>query len=145
MLDELKLTFNWFEKCDERTIGIQSENIDLCVDLLTRIDRQLSNEQSLALQEKFHQLKLTKTLIILAKQTGAEVDYYFKKGNEAQQEMFDKLAQLGHFGKLAALMSDEILENNVLRLLEDKINKIASVDPQAGKMLRDYFLREEVE
>jgi hypothetical protein len=145
MLDELKLTFNWFEKCDERTVGIHTENIDLCMDLLIRIDRQLSDEQGLALQEKFHQLKLTKTLTISANQTGAEVDYYFKKGTEAQQEMFDRLAQLRRFGELAILMNDEILENNILRLLEDKINMISSVDPQAGKMLRDYFFHEEIE
>ena len=145
MLDEFKLTFDWFEKCDEHTIGIQMENIDMCIDLLVRIERQLSSEQGLSLQEKFRQLKLTKTLTISAKQAGAEIDYYFKKYPDGQREMFDKFAQLGRFGELATLMNDEILENNIVRLLEDKINMIAAVDPQSGKMLRDYFLSEETE
>jgi hypothetical protein len=145
MLDELKETFNWFEKCDQRTLGIQSENIDMCIDVLTRIDRQLSEEQSLAFQEKFQQLKITKTVTVLANQTGAEIDYYFRKGTEAQREMFDKLAQLGRFGELARIMNDEILENNIVRLLENKIDMISAVDPQSGKMLRDYFLSEEGE
>jgi hypothetical protein len=143
MLDELMLTFNWFEKADERTIAIHEGNIDICIDLLTRVDRQLSGKQGLELRDKFKQLRLTKTLTQLAKQTGAEIDYYFKKGIETQQEMFDKLARLGSFGELATLMNDEVLENNIIRLLEEKISMISAVDPNAGKILRDYFLTEE--
>jgi hypothetical protein len=144
ILDEMKLTFDWFEKCDERTVVIQMENIETNMELLTRIDRILSEEQRLALQDKFHQLELTKTITQIAKQTSAEIDYYFKKGTEAQREMFDKLAQLGHYGDFATMMNDQILEDNIIHLLENKIDMISAVDPQSGKLLRDYFLSEEV-
>ena len=145
VLDELKVTFDWFEKCDERTIAIQEENINYCVAYFNLIDRSLSEEQRILFKDKYEQLKMTKALTALATQMGAEVDFYFKKGVEGQREMFDRLEQLNQLNKIAYMTNDHILKNNVFRILEAKIDMIASVDSQTGKMLRDYFLNEEIE
>jgi hypothetical protein len=83
---------------------------------------------------------MTKTLTTLATQMGAEVDFYFKKGLDGQQEMFDRLRQLSQLDELADMTNDYTLKTNVLRILEAKIDLIASVDPQSGRMLREYFL-----
>ena len=143
MLDELKETFDWFEKCDEYTVSIQTENINYCVQFLSYINNILSDEQQLLLKDKFEQLKLTKTLTMMASQLGAEIDYYFKKGAESQRQLFDKLGELGRLGDVATMTADRTLEDNIVRLLEAKIDMIAAVDFQAGKMLRDYFLHDE--
>jgi len=143
MLDELKETFNWFEKCDEHTLAIHSETVNLCLEYLTRIDNQLSDEQRLMLQDKFEQLKLTKTLTTQAAHYSAQVDFYFKKGMEAQRDLFESLAKLGHLSEFATMMNDNILEENINRLLESKIDMIGAVDPQSGRMLKNYFFGDE--
>ncbi|MCL2168339.1 MAG: DUF2723 domain-containing protein [Lentimicrobiaceae bacterium] len=145
ILDELKVTFDWFEKCDARTIAIQAGNIDDCVGYLSRIDYMLSDEQRLLFKDKFEQLRLTQTLTTMASQMGTEIDYYFKKGVESQNDMFDKLSKLGQLGDIADITFDQALADNLARILESKINMIGAVDPNAGRVLREHFFPIEAE
>jgi hypothetical protein len=139
MFDELKETFDWFEKCDERTIAIQAENINVCIEYLSRLDALLDDDQRLLFYDKYKQLKLTKTLTTQAAQLSAQIDFYFKKGTDAQRDLFESLSKLGQLGDFAIMTNDEILEDHVFRLLDSKINMIGAVDPQAGRMLRNHF------
>jgi len=145
ILDDFKETFDWFEKGDERTLAIQTENIDFCIRYLTLLDNQLSDEQRLLLQDKFEQINLTNSVMVLAAQLSTEIDYYLKKGQEAQRQWFEKLVELRQLSEIAVLVNDPILENKIARALDAKIDMIAAMDAQAGRALRDYFFREEPE
>jgi hypothetical protein len=145
MLDELKETFDWFEKGDERTLAIQAENIDFAVRYLTLLDYHLSDEHRLLLQDKFEQLNVTKSLTASAAILSAEIDFYFKKGPDAQRQMFDKMVALGQLGEVAAMAHDTILEENIAHLLETKIDMIGALDPQAARWMRNHFFRNDVE
>jgi len=145
MLDEFKETFDWFEKGDERTLAIQAGNIDLCVRYLTYLESQLTEEQRLLLNDRFEQINLTRSVTSLAAQISTEFDFYLKKGLEAQQQLINKLAELNGLIDAAVLTNDRVLEDNIARLMESKINMIAAIDPQAGRAFRDYFLSEEPE
>ena len=142
MLDELNETFIWYEKCDERTITIHNENIDYLLECFRRIDAQLSEEQRVIFQDKYEQLRLTKTLTIMASRLGSEIDLYLKKGTGAQREMIDNFARLSRLGDIATLTSDSILEEQIVNILDAKINKVSDVDPQMGRGLRNYYLSE---
>jgi hypothetical protein len=141
MLDEFKETFDWFEKGDEHTIAIQAENIETLHQSLIYLTNQLSDEQMLLLEDKFEQLNLTKSVTSLAKQIASEIDYYFKRP-DAQRQMFDKFLQLGQLGDFAILVNDIALEQNISGKLKEKIDMVATVDPQAGRVLREHFLTE---
>jgi len=145
ILDELKVTFDWFEKCDARTLVIQEENVNSCIYFLSLIDRLLSEEQLLLFRNKLEQIKFTKTVTALVSQTSAEIDYYFKKGIDGQRDLVDAFRQLVQFRDLATLTNDQTLDNNIVRILETKIDAISTVDPQTGRMFREYFLSEEEE
>jgi hypothetical protein len=140
MFDELKATFDWFEKCDERSVEIQNENFNLCVYLFTNIDRILSDEQRLFFKDKYEQIKITKSLTISAAQLGSEIDYYFKKGPDGQRDMFNRFQQLSQLGDIADMTNDNTLKHNITRILEAKIDAISATDPQMGRVLRNYFL-----
>jgi hypothetical protein len=142
MIDELKETFAWFEKGDERTLLIQAENIEFCVKFISYMDFILPEGDMILLKDKFHEIKLHKSVLSLAKQVGAEVDFYFKKGTEAQRELMDKLHELQRLGNLAITVNDKDLEDRIFGILEQKIDLIAGVDPQTGRMLRDYYFAE---
>jgi len=143
MLDEFKETFDWFEKADERTLAIQANNIETLFGYLVFFDNQLSDEHRLLLKDNFEQLRLTRSLTAYATQVGAEIDHYFRRGPEAQRQMFEKFSELGQLSEFAALINDRTLEDNVVRLLDAKINMITAVDPQTGRALRNHFLFEE--
>jgi len=146
MLNELKITFDWFEKCDERTIlAIQDDNINVSLIVLSNIDRMLSDEMQVLFQDKFEQIKFTQTLTTLASQVGSEIDYYFKKGMDSQRELIDQFHQLRQYREFAALTNDNILNSNIIRILEAKINMLSASDPQTGRAFRDYFLNDEEE
>ncbi|MCL1851341.1 MAG: DUF2723 domain-containing protein [Bacteroidetes bacterium] len=142
ILDELKVTFDWFEKCDERSMVIQEENIDNCIAYLSHIDRVIPDEQRLLFKDKFEQFKITKTITKMATQTGYEIDYCFKKGMDGQRDMFNKFQQLTQFGDIAEITNDNTLQHNILRIIETKIDMISAADPQLGRMFRNYFLPE---
>jgi len=144
MLDELIVTFRWFEKCDERTIvAIQDENINLCLITLSNIDRMISDSQRMLFMDKFEQLTMTKTLTALATQASSEIDFYLKKGVDSQRDLVDQFHQLRQYREFAEMTNDNILNNNIVRILEAKINMISASDPQTGRAFRDYFLGEE--
>jgi len=146
MLDELKVTFDWFEKCDERTISvIQDDNVNISLIVLSNIKRMLSDEQQLLFSDKFQQIKFTKTLTTLAEQVGAEIDYFLKRGVDSQRELVDQFHQLRQYREFAALTNDNVLDSNIIRILETRINMLSATDPQAGRAFRDYFLSEELD
>jgi hypothetical protein len=142
ILDELKETFEWFEKGNERTLLIQNENIDFAVRFMSYIDYIIPEERLLLLKDKYEQLRFPRSIYSLSKQVGDEIDYYFKKGAESQRQLFDKLNELYRLGELATTVNDIELENRIFGLLDSKIELIASVDPQTGRMLRDHFFPE---
>ncbi|MCL2435830.1 MAG: DUF2723 domain-containing protein [Lentimicrobiaceae bacterium] len=142
MLDELKETFDWFEKGDAHTLAIQGENIENMYQYITYLMNQLSEEQLLLLEDKFEQLNVTKSVTSLAAQIASEIDFHFKRLPEAQRQMFDKFLQLGQLGDFAVLVNDLTLEQNIAGKLREKIDMVATVDPQAGRVLREHFLAE---
>jgi len=139
-LDNLKETFDWFEKCDDRTLAIQSGNIDFCIRVLFFVNSIISNENLSLFDEKLSQIKLSASVSIIASQLSKEIDYYLKRGVDSQRELIDKMAELSRLGTAASIVNDSILEDKILKLLETKINTISAVDPQVGRMFRDYFL-----
>jgi len=143
MLDEFKQIFDWYEKCDERTLAIQSGNIDDCISYLSLLDYVIPEPLQKSFKDKYEQIKLTKTLTFSASQLSTEIDYYFKKGSDSQRQLFDKLSTLGRLRHIAAKFNDKILEDNVVKILEAKIEMVAAVDPQSGQMLKNYFLQDE--
>ena len=145
MLDEFKETFDWFNKGDSRTLAIQNENIGICVRYFNLLNSILSEEQRLLFKEQFEQLKLTKVLTAHASQISAEIDVYMKKGADAQRQMIESMRELVHLMDIADLVNDKVLEDNITRMLESKIDMIAAIDPQSGRMFRDYFLRDRME
>jgi hypothetical protein len=142
-LDNLKETFDWFEKCDERTLTIQAKNIHFSVFSLSFLNSILSNEQRLLVKDKLEQIKLSKSVTFKASQLSTEIDLYYKKGQEAQRDMVDKMSELGRFMHVAAMVNDTILEDKVASLLQTKIDMVSANDPQVAKMFRDYFFGEE--
>jgi MFS family permease len=145
MFEELKVTFDWFEKCDERTMAIQNDNFNLCVALFSNLNKILSDEQQLLFQEKYEQIKITKSLTLSASQLGAEIDYYFKKGTDGQRDMFEKFRQLSQLGDIAEVTHDNTLQMNIYRIIEAKVDMLTAADAQLGRMFRNYFLPEETE
>jgi len=143
ILDELKDTYDWFEKCDERTILIREEKINYLTEFLIRIDDMLSAKDEIPLfQDKMEQLKLTKTLQILASQLSSSIDFYSKKGMDAQRDLYDSFLRLNRVGTIAVITADSTLEEFITNLMEVKINMISNVDPQMGRVLQNYFLQE---
>ena len=143
ILDELKDTYDWFEKCDERTILIHEEKITYLTEFLLRIDDMLSAKGDIPLfQDKMEQLKLTKTLQILASQLSSSIDFYSKKGMDAQRDLYDSFLRLNRVGTIAVITADSTLEEFITNLMEVKINMISNMDPQMGRMLQNYFLQE---
>jgi len=143
LLDEFRITFEWLEKVDERTLTIQSGNIvDFLIRYLSILDYQLTDEHRELLQEDFNQIRLTRSLTSIASQLGAEFDYYLKKGPDAQRQMTDKMVALGQFAEIANMVGDSLLEENTLQLLSSKIDMLSAIDPNAGRMFRNYFFRE---
>jgi hypothetical protein len=140
MLDELIISFEWFEKGNQRTVAIQAENIENCLAFLSHIDRILSDEQRLLFDDKFEQIRATKTLTTLMSQISSEIDFYLKRGRDAQRELLDQFQKIGMFGDIAALTYDVTLQQNVLEMFQTKIKKISDTDPQLGRMFREYFL-----
>jgi hypothetical protein len=144
MFDEFIETFDWFNSCDERSLSVQSVNIDLCERYLAHFISILSEEQHITFKNKLERLKLTKTLTYYASQIGGEIDNYIKKGGEAQQ-IFEKMKELVQLNEIADLVNDKILNDNITRILDSKINMISAKDLQSGKMFRDYFFPEKTE
>ena len=142
-LDNLKETFDWFEKCDERTLTIQAKNIHFSVFSLSFLNSILSNEQRLLVKDKLEQIKLSKSVMFKASQLSTEIDLYYKKGQEAQRDMVDKMSELKRLINIATLVNDSTLEDQVVHLLETKIDMVSANDPQVAKMFRDYFFGEE--
>jgi len=145
MLDEFKETFDWFEKGDARTFAIQMENIEFCIRYLSILNAQLSEEQRIQLYDKFKQINLTTTLMVMAAQIGDEIDFFYKKGMEAQRQVFDKLVALKELLDIALIVYDVALEENIISLMETKIRMISANDPQVERTLKDYFFKDEVD
>jgi hypothetical protein len=145
ILDELKETFDWLNTCDTRTLAIQNENIDFCIRYFNMLNGVISDEQRLLLKDKFEQIKLTKPLTVHATQIGADIDIFIKKGSEAQRQLVEKMTELVHINDIAVLVNDQMLEDNITRILEEKINNISAIDPQGGMMFRNYFLPDKTE
>jgi glycerophosphoryl diester phosphodiesterase len=145
MLDEFIETFNWFNSCNDRTLVIQSENINLCVRYLSTLLNFLSDEQRLLFKDKFEQLNITKAITSHASQIIAEIDIYIKRGGEAQRQLFEKMNELVSLIEIADLVNDQVLEDNITRILDQKINMISAIDPQGGRMFREYFFPEKTE
>jgi hypothetical protein len=145
MLNEFKETFNWFNSANDRTLAIQNENISICIQFLSILTGFLSEEHQLLLKDKFKQINLTKALTSYASQISSEIDIYIKKGADAQRQLVEKMSELVRLNDIAALVFDQILEDNITRLLEEKIKMISAIDPQGGMMFRNYFLPEKEE
>jgi len=142
MLDEFKETFDWFNTCDDRTLSIQSENINYCIRYFNFLNSILTDEQRLLFKDKFEQLNVTKVITSHAAQIGAEIDMYIKKGADAQRQMVESMHELVRLIDIADLVNDKVLEDNINRILESKIDMISAIDPQSGIMFRNYFLPE---
>lgn len=143
LLDEFKVTLDWLEKTDEHTLTIQTENIDFLVRYITLLDYQLSDEHRELLQDKFNQIKLNRTFTFAASQISAEIDYYLKRGPDAQRQMTDKMVALGQFAEIAAMVNDAMLEEHITQLLESKIDMIGAIDPNAERMFKNHFFGNE--
>jgi len=143
MLDNFKVTFDWFEKCDERTLTIQNENIERCIQLLAMLNSYISEENLLLVKDKFEQIKLSKSAMSKATRLGNEIDFYYKKGSDAQRELVDKMSELGRLMHVVSIVNDTSLEDKVASLLQAKIDMVSANDPQVAKMFRDYFFGEE--
>jgi hypothetical protein len=142
LLDNFKETFDWFEKCDDRSLAIQAENIDFCIYYFEFLNRILPDDIQQLLQDKFEQIKLTKPAASIANQLGVEVDLYLKKGGEAQRELVEKMQEIEKFRRIAKMVYDTTLDDIIVRLLESKIDMITAMDQQRGRMYREYFLPE---
>ncbi|MDR0205882.1 MAG: DUF2723 domain-containing protein [Bacteroidales bacterium] len=144
-LDNFIETFNWFEKCDDRSLAIQAENIDFCIYFLNFLTNHIPDEVQLLFKDKYEQIKLTRAVTSIANQLSSEIDIYLKKGGDAQQQLIDKMSELVRFRDLAELVNDPTLDDIIVRLLEAKIDVIASIDQQGGRMYREHFLPEKKE
>jgi transcriptional regulator with XRE-family HTH domain len=142
LFDELKVTFDWFEKGDERTMRIQAENIEFCTRYLYYLEYVIPEEIQNLLQDKYEQMRLPKSLMHLSAKLGAEIDYYFKKGNETQREMFDKMTELYRLGEFAAKINDMDSQSRIFSLLNAKIDLIGAIEPQTGTLLKNHFFPE---
>ncbi|MDR2971086.1 MAG: DUF2723 domain-containing protein [Bacteroidales bacterium] len=146
MLENFIETFDWFEKGNERTLAIQSENINTSIRFLSFLNSLIPEEHTPLFKEKFDRLQFTKSVTTLASKLSNEIDYHFKKGAEAhQRELVDKMTELGRLCHAASMANDAVLEDKMLHLLETKIDMIGVVDPRSAKMFRDYFLGEDRE
>jgi anion-transporting ArsA/GET3 family ATPase len=143
ILEELKETFDWFEKGDERTLAIQSENIEFCTRYLAILDNQLSDEQREQLYDNFKQINLNASLLVLAAQISAEIDYYYRKGTDAQRQVFEKLAALNDCIDFANIVYDKSLEESLKNILKTKISMISAGDPQTERAIMGYFFKDE--
>ena len=143
LLNNIKETFDWFEKGDDRTLSIQSKNIDFCILLLSILNSVLPEEHLVQLKDQFQQIKLSKSVMSKASKLNNEIDYYYKRGMDAQRDMVDKMSELGRLINVATLVYDSTLEDKIVHLLETKIDMVSANDPQVAKMFRDYFFGDE--
>ncbi|HPS72340.1 MAG TPA: DUF2723 domain-containing protein [Bacteroidales bacterium] len=138
ILDDLKESFAWLEKCDENTLQIQSENINYFVMFFSEIVENLTPEQLKTLQPKINEIKIqniSKKLISQLSRDAASTikKFYSAEGDEfgaLQRETYTALSGMAYWEKIFTVQNNTQQLESIKSEIEKQFAALGGVDPR---------------
>lgn len=141
MLDYLIEDFTWFEKCNDHSLAIQSENITNNITILNQLTTVIDEGHLKLLQPKFKQIKLTKTGNTMIDLWNANIDHNMRNLEESYQSIGEDFQKLQQLIKVAQLTGNNDIAQKAMQVTENQVAVMERINPQIGNMFRSSFVR----
>jgi len=147
MLFSIKETFEWFETCDDRTINIQSENIDNTAMIFKELLSILSPQQIDKFQPVLKQMKMSKLGKYIIPSVLSNVQKVINKYSSAtaesvggiQRETYNVLMSLSYWEQIFKYTG----KNEQYKMFKNEIDKqlqtLYSISPNLGESFSDMI------
>lgn len=137
-IDDLKESFDWVEKCDDRTLQIQNENIYYFTVFLNEILNNLTPDQIKTLKPKLAQIKTVsiskKMMPQLSKDAASTIKKFFTAEGDSfgvlQREIYKILSTMANWENILNAQN-EIQNGEIFRVeIERHLAALAGIDPR---------------
>lgn len=137
-IDDLKESFDWVEKCDDRTLQIQNENIYYFTVFLNEILNNLTPDQIKTLQPKLAQIKTIsiskKMMPQLSKDAASTIKKFYTAEGDSfgvlQREIYKILSTMTNWENILNAQN-EIQNGEIFRVeIERHLAALAGIDPR---------------
>lgn len=137
LLLELKETFDWFNECDERTLEIQSENINYCTLILSELISRLPADKLEQLKPIISQIELSSILKPQVTSYSKIISKQIPQINTYFQEIYQNLAEIQRIQQISQLIGDSDLYNYCNSEIEKHLATIKEIDPRMESSYRE--------
>lgn len=137
ILLDLKETFDWFNECDERTLEIQSENINYCTIILSELTSRLPAEKVEQLRPIISQINLSGILKPQVTSISKTINKQIPKISTLFQEIYQNLSEIQRIKDIAQLIGDTDLYNYCNSEIEKHLTTIKGIDPRMESSYRE--------
>ena len=137
LLLDLKETFDWFNECDERTLEIQSENINYCTIILSELTSRLPAEKVEQLRPIISQINLSGILKPQVTSISKTINKQIPKISTLFQEIYQNLSEIQRIKDIAQLIGDTDLYNYCNSEIEKHLTTIKGIDPRMESSYRE--------
>ncbi|MDL2296801.1 DUF2723 domain-containing protein [Bacteroidales bacterium OttesenSCG-928-B11] len=129
--------FAWYDKCNERTLDIQSENIQNNVYLLGYLLDRLPAEQMKKLEPKLKQISLSKVYMNRLDEFAGNIEKNMQRLDMAYNEVMQDLLFLKDYYLATAIAcGQDELAQNILGVINGYVDQVTAISPQLGNQFK---------
>jgi hypothetical protein len=147
LMDSLLETFDWFDQCDERSINIQSENIDNTALVLKELLNNLTPEQIAVIQPKLSKIKISKIekyyLPSLFSNVSKNLSKYRSMQsadvNSLQRETITLLSSLYYWEKYYKVTNKTDQYERISKMIDEHIAALNMLSPDYGNSFARFL------
>jgi tetratricopeptide (TPR) repeat protein len=127
--------FTWIEASNDRTIAIQTENIDNSIMLYYQMEMIFDESFLHQCDSLWQQVPMTKIANVVIRDYRNRIDAQLRDLQDIQG-IFDNLSRLNMFKRFAALTGHDNVVKEAEQIIDNTIGEINKVAPQAGEQIR---------
>jgi hypothetical protein len=149
LMDSFIETYDWFDQCDERTINIQSENIDNTALVLKELLKNLTPEQIAVIQPKLSKIKISKIEKYVLPSLFSNVSKNLSKYRSAQsdvnalqRETVNLLSSLYYWEKFYKITNKTNQYERIKKMIDEHIAALNMISPEYGNSFANFLFPE---
>ncbi|MBP1672481.1 MAG: rane protein [Bacteroidetes bacterium] len=150
LMDSFIETYDWFDQCDERTINIQSENIDNTALVLKELLKNLTPEQIAVIQPKLSKIKISKIEKYVLPSLFSNVSKNLSKYrsmqsadvNALQRETVNLLSSLYYWEKFYKITNKTNQYERIKKMIDEHIAALNMISPEYGNSFANFLFPE---
>ncbi len=138
IVEEYAELFEWYNKCDEHTLDIHSDNIRYDLMFLNFMMTEIKFPDN-SIESSYRKIKLDKMAPYYAQKLSNEIARVVRQPDFDQQAVANIFQELHQLQNIAHRCGDEALAKKMQSLAESNLKSLDGINPQLGAAYRNFY------